>query len=212
MVPTPSALVATCPSTRTFRNRYWTTSVSSLSAHPPRPAPHLLGQIHLNRSLDFGARTRLSFLLNRFSSELPRSFRETTALLVREAAKLNPQSFSVMSLETRTTKGILYSQQKEERFMRTECWTMIVSLAMASAATQISSSQILSETGSKPQSESSIAIVLKPFERRRWRGGRYLRYSGHHGLPKRPESIFVYFANSTSFSMLQAKVDSIPIA
>jgi hypothetical protein len=39
-----------------------------------------------------------------------------------------------------------------------------------------------------------------------------VRYSGHHGLPKRPESTFAYFANSISFSMLQAKVDSIPIA
>jgi hypothetical protein len=29
---------------------------------------------------------------------------------------------------------------------------------------------------------------------------------------KRSESTFAYFANSTSFSMLQAKVDSIPIA
>jgi hypothetical protein len=32
------------------------------------------------------------------------------------------------------------------------------------------------------------------------------------GLPKGAESTFAYFANSTSFSMLQAKVDSIPIA
>jgi hypothetical protein len=34
--------------------------------------------------------------------------------------------------------------------------------------------------------------------------------SGHHGLSKRPESAFAYFANSTSFGMFHAKVDSIP--
>ena len=55
---------------------------------------------------------------------------------------------------------------------------------------------------------SQNPVWTKPLARRTLR----VRYSGHDGLPKLPESTFAYFANSTSFSMLQAKIDSIPIA
>jgi hypothetical protein len=51
-------------------------------------------------------------------------------------------------------------------------------------------------------------------ERSRWRGGRCACDTPDiMGLPNRSESTFAYlFLTQTSFSMLQAKVDSIPIA
>jgi hypothetical protein len=62
-------------------------------------------------------------------------------------------------------------------------------------------------------SETQRFVYPAVFERSRWRGGRYAcdtpDIMGCRSVLNRLSPVF---ANETSFSMLQAKVDSIPIA
>ena|SRR5260370_26651565 len=91
------------------------------------------------------------------------------------------------------------------------------SLLQAKSAHQIGSELVRANTRLNerigPVSTSRELLPDCPFERSRWRGGRYAcdtpDIMGWRSVLNRLSPLF---ANLLSFSMLQAKIDSIPIA